>query len=171
MNPASDHTTTSSDESRSGSSSPWRGFKPSQWQDTIDVRDFIQSNHEPYLDGDEFLCGPTERTLKLWEELKDLLAQERAAGGVLDADDKIVGKVDSHGSGYIDQELEQIVGLQTDKPLKRALLPYGGLRIAAKALQAHGREMCPETVDIFHKHRKTHNDGVFDAYTDDIRHA
>ncbi|WP_309382441.1 formate C-acetyltransferase [Cerasicoccus frondis] len=155
----------------SGSSSPWRGFTPGDWTDSIDVRDFIQKNHAPYLDGDEFLCEPTERTLKLWDALKDLLAQERAAGGVLDADDKVVGKVDSHGAGYIVQELEQIVGLQTDKPLKRALLPYGGLRIAAKALQAHGREIDPETADTFLKHRKTHNDGVFDAYTDDIRAA
>ncbi|WP_343219067.1 formate C-acetyltransferase [Cerasicoccus maritimus] len=171
MNTGLGNNVASEDAVSSGSSSPWRGFTPGDWTDSIDVRDFIQKNHAPYLEGDDFLCGPTDRTLKLWDELKDLLAQERAAGGVLDADDKVVGKVDSHGAGYIDQSLEQIVGLQTDKPLKRALLPYGGLRVAAKALQAHHREMAPETADIFLKHRKTHNDGVFDAYTDDIRAA
>tara|TARA_R100000027_G_scaffold5591_1_gene4588 strand:- start:7464 stop:9749 length:2286 start_codon:yes stop_codon:yes gene_type:complete len=154
-----------------GSSSPWRGFQNGDWADTIDVRDFIQQNHRPYLGNETFLSQPTERTEALWDELKALLAKERECGGVLDADDTVVGKVDSHGAGYINRDLEQIVGLQTDKPLKRALLPYGGLRIAAKALQAHGRDINPETADLFQKHRKTHNDGVFDAYTDDIRAA
>jgi formate C-acetyltransferase len=153
------------------SSSPWRGFAPGDWQEGTDVRNFIQKNYTPYEGEDTFLVGPTERTERLWAQLLDLLEQEKAAGGVLDADTKVVGKVDSHGAGYIDEELEQVVGLQTDAPLKRALLPYGGLRIAAKALQAHDREMDPETADIFLKHRKTHNDGVFDGYTDDIRAA
>jgi len=150
---------------------PWRSFKNGAWQDQIDVRDFIQSNYTPY-DGDyAFLKAPTARTLKLWDTLKGLLAEEREAGGVLDADTKVVGTVASHAAGYIDQSLETIVGVQTDKPLKRAMLPYGGVRIAQKALQAHGREMDAETADIFAKHRKTHNDGVFACYTDDIRKA
>jgi formate C-acetyltransferase len=153
----------SAGSARQGSSSPWRGFKPGCWQDMIDVRDFIQNNYAPYTGTDEFLAGPTERTGKLWETLRGLLEAERAAGGVLDADDTVVGKVDSHGAGYIDQTLEQVVGVQTDKPLKRALLPYGGLRVAAKALEAHGRTLDPATAEIFQKHRKTHNDGVFDG--------
>ncbi len=152
-------------------STPWRGFQTGAWTDSIDVRDFIQRNYTPYTGDDSFLVGPTERTNQLWGKLKELLVKERDAGGVLDADTKVVGRVASHGAGYIDQELEQIVGVQTDAPLKRALLPYGGLRIAMKALQAHGREMDPETVSIFQAHRKTHNDGVFDGYTEDIRKA
>ncbi len=150
---------------------PWREFKSGLWEDRIDVRDFIQANYRPY-DGDfAFLKGPTSRTETLWSKLRDLLDAERDAGGVLDADTKVVGTVASHGAGYIDRELEQVVGVQTDQPLKRAMLPYGGLRIAQKALQAHGREMDPETAAIFRKHRKTHNDGVFACYTEDIRKA
>ncbi len=158
-------------EPDTASTPAWRSFRSGGWQDRIDVRDFIQANHTPY-DGDaSFLTGPTERTRQLWVELQDLLRQEREAGGVLDADTKVVGTVASHGAGYINQELEQVVGVQTDKPLKRAMLPYGGVRIAQKALQAHGREMDPGTSEIFAKHRKTHNDGVFACYTDDIRKA
>ncbi len=150
---------------------PWRRFQSGDWQGAIDVRDFIQRNYRPY-DGDfSFLKGPSQRTEKLWDKLKSLLAAELEAGGVLDADTTTVGRVASHGPGYIDQELEQIVGVQTDAPLKRAMLPYGGLRIAQKALEAHGREMDPETAKIFTEHRKTHNDGVFDGYTEDIRKA
>ncbi len=150
---------------------PWRAFRNGVWQDQIDVRDFIQQNYAPYEGDYAFLKGPTAKTEQLWDELKVLLAQEREAGGVLDADTKVVGTVASHGAGYINKELETVVGVQTDKPLKRAMLPYGGVRIAQKALQAHGREMDPETADIFAKHRKTHNDGVFSCYTDDIRKA
>ncbi len=153
------------------STGKWRSFQSGAWQRGIDVRDFIQRNYTPYTGDGVFLKGPTERTVKLWDQLKQLLNQEREAGGVLDADTKIVGTVVSHGAGYIDKNLEQIVGIQTDKPLKRAMLPYGGLRIAQKALQAHGREMDPETAEIFTKYRKTHNDGVFACYTDDIRMA
>ena len=149
----------------------WRSFNNGIWQDQINVRDFIQENYTPYSGDYSFLKEPTTCTQKLWDELKELLAAESAAGGVLDADTKIVGLVASHGAGYINQDLEQIVGVQTDKPLKRAMLPYGGVRIAQKALQAHGREMDPDTADIFDKHRKTHNDGVFACYTDDIRKA
>jgi formate C-acetyltransferase len=149
----------------------WRHFKTGVWQDSIDVRNFIQANYMPYTGDYAFLKEPTAKTNQLWEELKALLEQERAAGGVLDADTKVVGTVASHGAGYINKDLESIVGVQTEKPLKRAMLPYGGVRIAQKALEAHGREMDPETADIFAKHRKTHNDGVFACYTDDIRKA
>ncbi len=162
---------TPTESTASAASKPWRAFASGSWQDRIDVRDFIQCNYRPY-DGDaSFLKGPTRRTDELWDDLKKLLEEERKAGGVLDADTKVVGTVASHGAGYINKGLEQIVGVQTDKPLKRAMLPYGGVRIAQKALQAHGREMHPETARIFAEHRKTHNDGVFACYTDDIRKA
>ena len=151
--------------------SAWRGFAPGTWQARIDVRDFIQQNYTPYTGGASFLRGPTTRTDALWNIVKDLLKKEIDAGGVLDADTKIVSRVDSHGPGYIRKELESVVGLQTDAPLKRGMLPYGGARIAQKALEAHGREMDGDTAEIFAKHRKTHNDGVFDAYTADIRAA
>jgi formate C-acetyltransferase len=149
----------------------WRKFKEGCWQEQIDVRDFIQKNYTPYTDDYSFLKGPTSRTKELWNELKDLLQQERDAGGVLDADTSIIGRVASHGPGYINQDLEQIVGVQTDKPLKRAMMPYGGYRIAQKALQCHGREMDQDVLEMFKNHRKTHNDGVFACYTDDIRRA
>ncbi len=153
------------------STSAWRGFKGGLWETSIDVREFIQANYTPY-DGDySFLKGPTARTNQLWDDLKVLLKQEREAGGVLDADTKVVGRVASHGAGYINKDLETVVGVQTDAPLKRAMLPYGGRRIAEQALQAHGREMDKEVSDFFATHRKTHNDGVFDAYTPEIRAA
>ena len=171
MSTATVSPSTATAERSRGSSSPWRGFTPGEWQEAIDVRAFLQANYTPYTGNDTFLVGATDRTEKLFNTLKGLLAEEIKAGGVLDADTKVVSQIDSHGAGYIDQELEQIVGLQTDAPLKRAMMPYGGLRIAMKALQAHQREMDPETVEIFQKHRKTHNDGVFDCYTDDIRAA
>lgn len=149
----------------------WRGFTKGSWDTSIDVRDFIQTNLRSY-DGDfSFLTGPTKRTENLWDTLKVLLQKEREAGGVLDADTSVVSRINSHGAGYIDQDLEQVVGVQTDAPLKRSLLPYGGLRIAQQALIAHGREMDATTAEIFSKHRKTHNDGVFDGYTEDIRKA
>jgi formate C-acetyltransferase len=151
--------------------SAWRGFASGTWESEINVRDFIQLNYKPY-DGDfSFLKGPSRKTRQLWDELKVLLAKEREAGGVLDADTSVVSQVASHGAGYINKDLEEIVGVQTDAPLKRGMLPYGGVRIAQKALEAHGREMDAETADIFAKHRKTHNDGVFDGYTPDIRAA
>jgi formate C-acetyltransferase len=136
--------------------------------EAIDVRDFIQKNYTPYAGDDSFLSLSTKRTKQLWAILQEELKKEHDAGGVLDADDKVVGTLTSHKAGYIDKALEQIVGLQTDKPLKRAMLPYGGLRIAMKALSDHGRKMDPETADIFLKHRKTHNDGVFECYTSEI---
>ena len=136
----------------------------------INVRKFIQTNYTPY-DGDaSFLAGPTERTLKLWDEVKDLMKQERDAGGVLDFDTKIIGDITSHAAGYIDKDLEQIVGLQTDKPLKRAIMPFGGIRVVRTSVEEHGGKLDPEVEKIF-KYRKTHNDGVFDVYTDEIKTA
>jgi formate C-acetyltransferase len=156
---------------RTPAADPWRVFATGNWVTEIDVRDFIQKNVTPYTGDEAFLKNPTTSTEALWSIVKDLLAKETAAGGVLDADTEIVSSVDSHGSGYIRKELERIVGVQTDAPLKRGMLPYGGVRIAQQALEAHGREMAPEVSEIFAKHRKTHNDGVFDAYTADIRAA
>ena len=136
----------------------------------INVRKFIQENYTPY-DGDAgFLAGPTERTTKLWNEVLELMKQERSAGGVLDFDTKIISDITSHAEGYIDKELEQIVGLQTDKPLKRAIMPFGGIRVVRTSVEEHGGKLDPEVERIF-KYRKTHNDGVFDVYTDEIKIA
>ena len=136
----------------------------------INVRKFIQENYTPY-DGDgSFLAGPTERTKKLWQEVLDLMEQERAAGGVLDFDTKIISDITSHAPGYIDKDLEQIVGLQTDKPLKRSIMPFGGIRVVRTSVEEHGGKLDPEVEKIF-KYRKTHNDGVFDVYTDEIKSA
>lgn len=149
----------------------WQGFKPGAWTESIDVRDFIQHNYTPYSGNEEFLSGPSQRTLRLWDELKVLLKREIDNGGVLDADEEVVSSITSHKPGYIDKELEVVVGLQTDAPLKRALMPFGGLRMAQQALESYGFKMCEKTADIFKKIRKTHNEGVFDAYTSDIRAA
>ena len=136
----------------------------------INVRKFIQENYTPY-DGDaSFLAGPTERTTKLWNEVLELMKQERSAGGVLDFDTKIISDITSHAAGYIDKELEQIVGLQTDKPLKRGIMPFGGIRVVRTSVEEHGGKLDPEVERIF-KYRKTHNDGVFDVYTDEIKTA
>ena len=136
----------------------------------INVRKVIQENYTPY-DGDaSFLAGPTERTTKLWNEVLELMKQERSAGGVLDFDTKIISDITSHAAGYIDKELEQIVGLQTDKPLKRAIMPFGGIRVVRTSVEEHGGKLDPEVERIF-KYRKTHNDGVFDVYTDEIKIA
>ena len=136
----------------------------------INVRKFIQENYTPY-DGDgSFLAGPTERTKKLWQEVLDLMEQERAAGGVLDFDTKIISDITSHAPGYIDKDLEQIVGLQTDKPLKRSIMPFGGIRVVRTSVEEHGGKLDPEVEKIF-KYRKTHNEGVFDVYTDEIKSA
>ena len=152
----------------------WDGFTGEKWREEINTRDFIQHNYTPY-DGDEsFLAGPTEATNKLWSKLQELQAQERAKGGVLDMDTHIVSSLTSHGAGYIDEELkdlEQIVGLQTDKPLKRAFMPYGGIRMAEEACRTYGYEPDPELHKIFTEYHKTHNQGVFDAYTPTMRAA
>ncbi len=150
----------------------WDGFKPGKWsRGSVNVREFIQKNFTPY-DGDEsFLSGPTEATRKLWDQVMELSEKERQAGGVLDMDTKIVSTITSHGPGYLDKELEQIVGFQTDKPFKRSLQPFGGIRMAQNACHQNGYEVDPEVVEIFNKYRKTHNQGVFDAYTPEMKLA
>ena len=150
----------------------WDGFKEGRWSTTsVNVRDFIKKNYTPY-DGDEsFLAPPTEATSKLWAQVMELSRQEREAGGVLDMDTKIISTITSHGAGYLNKDLEQIVGLQTDKPFKRALQPFGGIRMAQQACKEYGYEVDPSVVEIFTKYRKTHNQGVFDAYTPEMRLA
>lgn len=147
----------------------WRGFKGGSWESEINVRDFIQNNYTPYFDGGEFLEGPTQATLDLWDKVSELKKQEIEAGGVLDMDTKVISTITSHGAAYIDKDKEQIVGLQTDKPLKRSLQPYGGIRMATKACKDNGYEVDPEVTEFFTTHRKTHNAGVFDAYTPEMR--
>lgn len=150
----------------------WEGFIPGKWSDDeVNVRDFIQRNYTPYDGDDSFLEGPTEATKKLWQEILELSEKERAAGGVLKADTSIVSTLTSHKAGYIDKELEKIVGLQTDEPFKRALQPFGGIRMAEEALGMYGYEIDPLVKEIFTKYRKTHNDGVYDAYTPEMRRA
>ncbi len=147
----------------------WTSFNGGVWEKEINVRDFIQKNYTPY-DGDEsFLKGPTQATKELWEQVLKLSEEERKAGGVLDMDTKIVSGITSHGPGYLEKSKEKIVGFQTDKPFKRALQPYGGIRMAVKACEDNGYHVDPDVVDFFLKHRKTHNDGVFDAYTPEMR--
>ncbi len=159
------------DNSKETVTTAWNGFKGGNWQDEIDVRDFINRNYTPY-DGDQsFLEEATEATTKLNDMLIDIKLKERAAGGVLDADTKVVSTITSHKPGYLDKDLEKIVGLQTDKPMKKALMPYGGIRMAKVALAAYGMEIDPETERIFTDLHKTHNQGVFDAYNDEIKRA
>ena len=149
----------------------WRGFKGSQWQNGIDVQEFIKDNYTEYVGDDSFLEGPTEATNELWQEIVELKKQEIANGGVLDADTSVVSTITSHPAGYINKDLEKIVGLQTEKPLKRGLNVYGGIRMAETALKSYGYELDPELDEFYTEHRKTHNQGVFDAYDDDIRMA
>ena len=150
----------------------WEGFVPGKWNnDEVDVRDFIQRNYTPYEGDASFLAPATEATQKLWNIVLDLSQKEREAGGVLDADTKIVSTLTSHEAGYLDKELEKIVGLQTDKPFKRALQPFGGIRMSEEALNMYGYTLDPEVKAIFTKYRKTHNDGVYDAYTPEMRAA
>ena len=152
----------------------WNGFKGRLWKEEINVRDFVQNNYKPY-DGDEsFLEGPTEATNKLWGKLQELQKEERAKGGVLDMETKVVAGLTAYGPGYIDEsmkELEQVVGLQTDKPLKRAFMPYGGIKMAEESCKNYGYEPDPELHKIFTEYHKTHNQGVFDAYTPEMRKA
>ncbi|MEI3391917.1 MAG: formate C-acetyltransferase [Clostridia bacterium] len=150
----------------------WNDFEKGDWQSEINVRDFIQRNYTPYEGDSSFLANPTEKTKKLWDEVLELYKEEKAApGGVLDIDTKTVSTVVAHDAGYIDKDLEEIVGLQTDKPLKRAIMPFGGIKIVEKSCEAYGRKVDPEVDKIFHTIRKTHNDGVFDVYTPDVRRA
>ncbi|MBD8973258.1 MAG: formate C-acetyltransferase [Clostridiales bacterium] len=149
--------------------SEWNGFTGGNWEKFVDVRDFIQKNYTPYEGDDSFLCGPTQNTKDLWAEVMDLTKKEREAGGVLDMDTKVVSTLTSHGAGYLDKDKETIVGFQTDKPFKRGMNVYGGLRMAMKACEDNGYKVDPEIVDFFSKHRKTHNEGVFDVYDQEIR--
>ncbi len=150
----------------------WNKFKSGDWQQEINVRDFIQNNYTPYEGDSSFLKGTTEKTKKLWDEVLELYKKEKESkGGVLDIDTKTVSTVAAHDAGYIDKDLEEIVGLQTNAPLKRAIMPFGGIRIVEKSCEAYGREVDPEVDKIFHTIRKTHNDGVFSVYTPDIRAA
>ena len=152
----------------------WQGFKGTKWQDEVDVREFIQNNYTPY-DGDEsFMAEPTQATEKLWGALQKLQKEERAKGGVLDMETEIVSSLTSYGPGYIDEsmkDLEQIVGLQTDKPLKRAFMPYGGIRMSEEACTTYGYKPSEKLHEIFTKYHKTHNDAVFSAYTPEMRAA
>lgn len=150
----------------------WKGFnKKGEWTKEIDVRDFIQNNYKPYTGDEKFLTPATEKTKKLWNEVLELYKKERENGGVLDADCKTPSSVNAYNAGYIDKELEEIVGLQTDAPLKRAIMPNGGIRIVEKSCESYGLKVDEETARIYHNFRKTHNDGVFDVYTPDIRAA
>ncbi len=150
----------------------WKEFKCGDWQNEINVRDFIQKNYTPYEGDDSFLAGPTEKTQKLWDEVLELYKNEKASpGSVLDIETDIPSTVDGFAPGYIDKDLEEIVGLQTDAPLKRAIMPFGGIKIVEKSCAAYGREVNPELDKIFHTIRKTHNDGVFSVYTPDVRRA
>ena len=147
----------------------WNGFIGGDWEHEINVRDFIQKNYHPY-DGDEaFLAGPTQNTLDLWDEVLELSRKEREAGGVLDMDTKVISTITSHGPGYLDKSKETIVGLQTDAPFKRSLQPYGGIRMAQKACADNGYTLDADVEEFFSTHRKTHNAGVFDAYTPEMR--
>ena len=149
----------------------WKDFEGNAWKDEINVRDFTQSNYTPYEGDDSFLVGPTDRTKKLWDEVLKLYEKERENGGVLDADTKTPSAINAYDAGYIDKNLEQIVGLQTDAPLRRAIMPNGGIRIVEKSAESYGLKIDPETDYIYHNLRKTHNDGVFSVYTPDIRAA
>ena len=150
----------------------WEGFhKQGEWTKEIDVRGFIQNNYTPYTGDSSFLVGPTEKTKKLWNEVLELYKKERENGGVLDADCKTPSSINAYEAGYIDKDLEDIVGLQTDAPLKRAIMPNGGIRIVEKSAESYGFTVDPETEYIYHNLRKTHNDGVFEVYTPDIRAA
>jgi len=147
----------------------WQGFKNGIWEREVNVRDFIQKNYTPYDGDDSFLAGPTDATKELWAQVMDLTKQEREAGGVLDMDTKVISTITSHGPGYLNKDKETIVGFQTEKPFKRSLQPYGGIRMAEKACSDNGYSVDPEISEFFTTHRKTHNAGVFDAYTPEMR--
>lgn len=149
----------------------WNGFKGKTWKEEVNVRDFIQENYLPYDGDDTFLAGPTEATTKLWDQVMDLNKQERDNGGVLDMDTSVVSTITSHGPGYLEKDIEKVVGFQTEKPFKRALQPFGGIRMSEQAAQEYGFQVDPEISHIFREYRKTHNQGVFDAYTPEIRAA
>lgn len=149
----------------------WRGFNKGNWCEEIDVRNFINDNYTPYEGDESFLKGPSERTKNLWNKTAELLERERKNGGVLDVDTHTISTITSHKQGYIDRELEVVVGLQTDEPLKRAIMPFGGMRMVIKGAEAYGKNVDPDVVEIFTHYRKTHNDGVYDVYTAEMRRA
>lgn len=149
----------------------WQGFKGSKWQDEVDVRDFIQNNYKPYNGDESFLEGPKESTNILWEKLQKLQKEERAKGGVLDMETEVVSSLTAYGPEYLDKDLEKVVGLQTDKPLKRAFMPYGGIRMSEEACETYGYKPSEKLHEIFTKYHKTHNDAVFSAYTPEMRLA
>ena len=149
----------------------WEGFEGRIWKEEVNVRDFIQKNYTPYAGDESFLAGPTEATNKLWDALQKLQKEERAKGGVLDMETEVVSGLTSYGPGYIDEDLkdlEQIVGLQTDKPLKRAFMPYGGIKMAEQACTTYGYQPSAELHKIFTEYTRTHNQAVFDAHTPDM---
>jgi len=148
----------------------WNGFKGGKWENEIDVREFIQLNYTPYEGDESFLVGATDCTKKLWGEVLELFKKENEKG-VLDAETKLPATITTYGPGYINKDHEQIVGLQTDKPLKRAIMPFGGLKVVQSALEGYGYKLDPETEGVFSNYRKTHNDGVFDVYTEEMRAA
>ncbi len=152
----------------------WSGFSGRLWKEGVNVRDFIQNNYTPY-DGDEsFLEGPTDATNRLWGKLQELQKEERAKGGVLDMETEVVSGITAYGPAYIDEsmkDLEQVVGLQTDKPLKRAFMPYGGIKMAEKSCEMYGYKPSPKLHEIFTKYHKTHNQAVFDIYTPEMMKA
>lgn len=149
----------------------WRNFLGKKWKENVDTRDFILNNYTEYLGDDSFLEAPTGRTTKLWEKVLDLTEKERENGGVLEMDTEIISTITSHGPGYLDKDMEVIVGFQTDKPFKRSLQPFGGVRMAEGALETHGLELSDKVKEIFTKYRKTHNQAVFEVYTDEMRLA
>ena len=149
--------------------SEWNGFVGGKWESEINVRDFIQKNYTPYDGDDSFLAGPTQNTKDLWDIVLGYQKKERENGGVVDMDTKVVSTITSHGPAYLDKSKETIVGFQTDAPFKRALQPYGGIRMAEKACSDNGYEVDPEISEFFSTHRKTHNAGCFDAYNQEMR--
>ena len=149
----------------------WNDFKSGDWQNEIDVRNFIINNYTPYEGDSSFLSGPTNKTKELWNQVIELYKKEKENNGVLDIDSKTISSIAAYDAGYIDKNLEEIVGLQTDAPLKRAIMPFGGIKIVEKSCAAYGKEVDPEVSKIFNTIRRTHNDGVFSVYTPDIRAA
>ncbi len=151
--------------------SAWQGFTQGRWNKEVDVREFIQLNYTPYKGDDSFLAGVTDNTKKLWNEVTALFKKERDNNGTLDVDTETISAIDAYEPGYIHQEFEKIVGLQTDAPLKRAVMPYGGIRMVESSCEAFGYTLDPKVKEIFTKYRKTHNQGVFDAYTPEMKLA
>ena len=143
----------------------WNNFNEGDWTQEINVRNFIQTNYTPYEGDSSFLANATERTRKLWDNVLDLYKKEKENGGVLEISNDIASTITSHEAGYINKDLEQIVGLQTEKPLKRAIMPNGGIRIVEKSCEAYNEKVSDKIEDIYHNYRRTHNDGVFTAYT------